>query len=43
MAEKPKRTGPIKEGTTKGNVKPTGSGTQGPPPPPPKPSQNRSK
>jgi len=36
MAEKPK-TGPIKEGTTKGNVKPAGSGTQGPPPPPPKP------
>lgn len=30
-------SGPIIEGTTKGNVKPTGSGTQGPPPPPPRP------
>lgn len=31
-------SGPVLEGTTKGNKKPPGSGTQGPPPPPPLPS-----
>lgn len=34
--EQVESSGPIIEGTTKSNVKSTGTGIQGPPPPPPK-------